>query len=83
MEWGTPVSYDQDNARAATLRSAIELFSEDDLAEVLDVKPPTLATWRAEEKGPDYVKLGKSVFYRKQDVLEWINANVVLTKRTT
>lgn len=77
------MSYDQDNARAATLRSEIDLFSEEELAEVLEVKPPTLATWRAEERGPDYVKLGKSVFYRKQDVLEWINANVVLTKRTT
>lgn len=77
------MSYDQDNARAATLRSEIDLFSEEELAEVLEVKPPTLATWRAEERGPDYVKLGKSVFYRKQDVLVWINANVVLTKRTT
>lgn len=77
------MSYNQDSARAATLRSAIELFSEEELAEVLEVKTATLATWRAENRGPDYVKLGKSVFYRKQDVLDWINANVVLTKRTT
>lgn len=77
------MTYEQNAARAATLRSAIELFSEDELAEVLDVKPQTLAAWRAEERGPDYVKLGKSVFYRKADVLEWINANVVLTRRAS
>lgn len=77
------MSYDQNNARAATLRSAIELFNEEELAEILEVKPQTLATWRAEERGPDYVKLGKSVFYRKADVLDWINANVVVTRRVS
>lgn len=73
--------HDQETARAATLRSALDIFAEADLAEILDVKTQTLASWRAENKGPDYVKLGKSIFYRKQDVLDWINANVVLTRR--
>lgn len=77
------MTYDQNNARAATLRSVIELFNEDELAEILEVKPQTLATWRAEERGPDYVKLGKSVFYRKADVLDWVNANVVVTRRVS
>ncbi len=73
--------YDQETARAATLRSVLDIFTEDELAEILDVKTQTLAAWRADSKGPDYVKLGKSIFYRKQDVLDWINANVVLTRR--
>lgn len=63
-------------------RSAINLFTEAELAEMLEVKAQTLATWRADGKGPDYVKVGKSVFYRLQDVSDWIAANVVLTKRT-
>ena len=74
---------DQDIALSSTLRSDLEIFSEDELAHVLVVKSQTLATWRAESKGPDYVKLGKSIFYRKQDVVTWINASVVLTRRTT
>ena len=73
--------HDQETAHAAALRSVLDIFAETDLAEILDVKPQTLASWRAENKGPDYVKLGKSIFYRKQDVLDWINANVVLTRR--
>lgn len=73
--------HDQETAHAAALRSVLEIFAEADLAEILDVKTQTLASWRAENKGPDYVKLGKSIFYRKQDVLDWINANVVLTRR--
>lgn len=58
------------------------LLSEDELAAMIDVKPHTLAVWRAEGKGPDYTRLGKSVFYRRDDVHAWIEANVVVTKRT-
>lgn len=58
------------------------LLSEEELAGVIDVKPHTLAVWRAEGKGPDFTRLGKSVFYRQVDVRAWIEANVVVTKRT-
>lgn len=66
-----------------TLRvNHLGLLSEDELAALIDVKPHTLAVWRAEGKGPDFTKLGKSVFYRRKDVEDWIAANVVVTKRT-
>lgn len=58
------------------------LLSEDELAELIEVKPHTLAVWRTEGKGPDFTRLGKSVFYRQIDVAAWIGANVVVTKRT-
>ena len=58
------------------------LISEEELAAMIDIKPHTLAVWRSEGKGPDYTRLGKSVFYRQMDVEEWIAANVVVTKRT-
>lgn len=58
------------------------LLSEDELATLLEVKPHTLAVWRSEGKGPDYTRLGKSVFYRQADVETWVAANVVVTKRT-
>jgi predicted DNA-binding transcriptional regulator AlpA len=59
----------------------IGLLSEEELAMLLDVKTQTLQTWRVQKTGPDFVKLGKSVFYRKSDVEEWIAANVVATRR--
>jgi hypothetical protein len=58
------------------------LLSEEELALMIDVKPHTLAVWRSEGKGPDYTRLGKSVFYRETDVADWVAANVVVTKRT-
>lgn len=60
----------------------LNLLTENELAELLDVKPHTLATWRADGKGPDFTKLGKQIFYRKSDVEDWIQANVVVTRRT-
>lgn len=59
----------------------IGLLSEHELAALIDVKSQTLQTWRVQKAGPDFVKLGKSVFYRKSDVEEWIAANVVPTRR--
>ena len=65
----------------ADLRLKLGLMSEDDLARALDVKVTTLQDWRQRKIGPDYVKLGKGTFYRRQDVEDWIAANVVATKR--
>lgn len=63
------------------LRMELGLMSEDDLCELLEVKVQTLQTWRSNKLGPDYVKLGKSVFYRTADVLEWAALNLVVTRR--
>lgn len=58
------------------------LLTESELAVIIDVAPNTLAVWRMEQRGPDYTKLGRSIFYRRVDIEGWIAANVVATKRT-
>jgi len=64
------------------LRSAFNLVTETELAEMLEVKVSTLADWRQANKGPHSVKLAKTVFYRKEDIEEWIKENITITKRT-
>jgi predicted DNA-binding transcriptional regulator AlpA len=59
------------------LRTRLGLITEEELAEMLDNKVETIRAWRSEKFGPKWTKLGKSVFYRAQDVTDWINANVV------
>jgi hypothetical protein len=59
----------------------LTLLTEADLATVLEVEARTVQAWRAEGRGPDFVKLGKSVFYRVADVRDWIDASVVVVKR--
>ena len=57
------------------------LISEAELAAMIDVKPSTLQQWRSDLVGPDFVRLGKAVFYRKTDVDEWIAGKVQVTNR--
>lgn len=64
------------------LRHRLGLMSEEELAVTLDVRVATLQDWRQRRVGPDYVKLGKSTFYRQKDVEEWVAANVVVARRT-
>lgn len=65
-----------------TLRRILDLIREDELAEVLSLSTETLAQWRKDGAGPDFARLGKRIWYRRQDVESWIKVNVVPTKRT-
>ena len=44
-----------------------ELLSAVDTASELHQQPNTLACWRNQGKGPAYVKVGRQVFYRRQE----------------
>jgi len=62
--------------RTSQFRGAIGLLNEDDTAGILEVETSTLATWRSQGKGPDYVKLGKGVFYTVSAVTAWVNGEM-------
>lgn len=68
--------------QARTLRLNLGLLSDRDLAELLELGTDTLQTWRMENRGPAYTKLGKKVFYRLADVHDWIEANIKTTTRS-
>ena len=57
----------------------LDLLAPDEAAAMLDLKEETLATWRAENpgKGPPYVKIGRKVYYRKPDILAWVDKQVI------
>jgi len=42
----------------------------------------TLANWRSLKRGPAYVKIGSSVMYRIEDVLEYEKNNTVHTSES-
>jgi DNA-binding transcriptional regulator YiaG len=75
------ISNDIETGRAEKLRNALGLLSPPDLASLLGVDERTLAAWRVQRRGPDFVKLGRSVFYRRPDVSKWIDLNVSPTDR--
>lgn len=43
-------------------------------AEMLGLSRGTLANWRAEGRGPRYIKSGRQILYRVKDPDAWLNA---------
>ena len=70
-----------DRARGEQLRDAFALLSPADLASLLGVDERTLAVWRAADKGPASVRLGRAIFYRREDVAAWKDANAAKTDK--
>jgi hypothetical protein len=64
------------------LRAAFGILTPGDLSTLIGKDETTLANWRARNCGPDYVKLGRAVFYRREDVEAWIALNVMPTDRS-
>ena len=44
-----------------------------EVSDMLGISPATLRTWRALDKGPRLYRFNRSVFYKRQDVEEWIS----------
>lgn len=54
------------------------LLNEDEAAERLNIEPSTLSKWRCTRRYPlPYVKVGRRVFYREDDLAAYIEANTV------
>ena len=58
-------------------RHSFGLLTDEEVAELVGVTIQTLAIWRSNGEGPAYVKLGRQVFYRRADILAWIDGSVV------
>jgi hypothetical protein len=54
-----------------------DYLSEAQLAKELNRNPATLVRWRKKQIGPPFTMLGKSVYYRKESVLEWLKKQEV------
>jgi predicted DNA-binding transcriptional regulator AlpA len=55
----------------------VPLWDERQAAEALSLSVPCLRAWRAKCTGLPYVKLGRAVRYRPQDVERFIEAQLV------
>lgn len=52
-------------------------YTEASLAEFLGLAPITLRTWRANVKGPKYIKVGRLIRYKRSDVETWLTAQTI------
>jgi excisionase family DNA binding protein len=53
---------------------AIDLLTIPELAEHLGVPVKTVRYWRAHQYGPPSARLGKRVFYRRDQVQAWVDS---------
>ena len=58
------------------------LLTPADVARILRVPVNTLAYFRQKHKQLRYVKVGEAARYRKEDVIAYIEANVVTPQKT-
>jgi predicted DNA-binding transcriptional regulator AlpA len=53
-----------------------QLIDAMEAARQLRLKVQTLASWRAEGRGPRFVKIGRACFYIRADLERWIAAQI-------
>lgn len=52
----------------------IQWLTPDDLARMWQVSAGTIANWRTNKKGPEFVRIGGLVRYRPEAVQAWLEA---------
>jgi hypothetical protein len=59
-----------------------ELLTPDEATAFLRMNPRTLENLRYVGRGPAYTKLANRVFYRRSDLISWIDSRVRQTRDT-
>lgn len=54
-----------------------EHFTREQAAVFLALQPQTLAAWTSRGEGPPYIKVGRSVRYRKSDIEAWLESRTI------
>lgn len=57
------------------LRERMRLLTPLEVTKLLEISPFTLNDWRVKRTGPDYVKVGRLIYYFEDQVLEWLLHN--------
>ena len=52
-----------------------ELLDTPTLAIELDASEPTIISWRRKNVGPDFVRIGRLIRYKRSDVDRWLEEN--------
>ena len=58
-------------------RFGAELMNAREAAAKLGIHPSTLARWRSEDTGPQYVRMGARLMYRESAIEQWITKHTV------
>lgn len=62
------------SAFAALAAELPPLASPADLTRVLGIPKNTQNDWRSKGRGPKFLKIGRAVRYRREEVIEWLES---------
>lgn len=67
-----PAFESHERAFTRVARERVGLMTEAECFALIGATPQTLQTWRSRRSGPDFVKLGRTVFYEVEAIKRWI-----------
>ncbi len=72
---------------APTVQSSFELLGEEfltptQIAQLSGKSERTVDWWRETHQGPPFIRLGKSIFYRKSAFLAWLIAQEITPRKS-
>src|SRR5262249_54995406 len=60
-------------------KNALEpLLTPEQVSERYRISVPTLANWRAQRQGPDFLRAGREIFYKLTYLLRWESTRTVI-----
>lgn len=84
-QWGEGLPVNEEAATAGRgsveQETVRELLSPQQFADYLGLPVRTVYAWQHKGTSPDYIKVGKHVRYRRQDIESWLESNVVSGNR--
>lgn len=63
--------------KLSTELEGLRHMDEYEVATLIGFAVASLRNWRSMARGPNYVKMGRSVRYRLKDVLDWMDSHRV------
>lgn len=58
----------------------MQVMTVKEASRYLKISTNTLATWRHEKRGPQFIKTGRSVKYRLEDLDAYLKQNTIKTR---
>ncbi|MBI4768148.1 MAG: helix-turn-helix domain-containing protein [Deltaproteobacteria bacterium] len=59
------------------MREEIKYLNDVETAKIAGLSPQTLRNWRQLGRGPNYIKLGRSVRYSLTDLISWLESHKI------
>ncbi|SPD73759.1 conserved hypothetical protein [uncultured Desulfobacterium sp.] len=63
------------------MEKLVALLVDEEAARILNLGKQTLRNWRVARKGPPYIKMGGSIRYRLDDLLQYQNEKRINPER--